>query len=43
MCERVERTSQIKPQACRAHVEKYFSADAMVEGYVRCFEKVLSS
>jgi glycosyltransferase involved in cell wall biosynthesis len=43
MCERVERTKEIKAQACRAHVEKYFSADAMVEGYVRCFEKVLSS
>ena len=42
MCAAVERAKEIRPQDCRAHVEAYFSADAMVEGYLRCFEKVLA-
>jgi glycosyltransferase involved in cell wall biosynthesis len=42
MCEAVERTGEIKAEDCRAHVEAHFSADAMVEGYLRCFERVLA-
>ena len=42
MCERVERAGEIDPKTCRAHVEAHFSADAMVEGYLRCFERVLA-
>jgi glycosyltransferase involved in cell wall biosynthesis len=41
MCEAVERVGEIDPHACRAHVAERFSADAMVDGYVRCFERVL--
>ena len=42
MCEAVERVDQIRPEDCRRHVEEHFSADAMVEGYLRCFERVLA-
>ena len=43
MCEAVERVGEIRPEDCRAHVEAHFSADVMVEGYLRCFERVLSA
>lgn len=43
MCEAVERAREIKPAVARQHVEDHFSADAMVEGYLRAFEKVLGS
>jgi glycosyltransferase involved in cell wall biosynthesis len=42
MCEAVERVDEIKAADCRRHVEEHFSDDAMVEGYLRCFEKVLA-
>jgi glycosyltransferase involved in cell wall biosynthesis len=42
MCEAVERVGEIKAEDCRAHVEAHFSSDAMVEGYLRCFERVLA-
>jgi glycosyltransferase involved in cell wall biosynthesis len=42
MCEAVERTPTIKAEMCRAHVEANFSADAMVEGYLKAFDRVLS-
>jgi len=42
MCAAVERTGTIKAEACRAHVEAHFSADAMVEGYLKAFDRVLS-
>jgi glycosyltransferase involved in cell wall biosynthesis len=41
MCEAVERVGEIKAADCRRHVEAHFSDDAMVEGYLRCFERVL--
>jgi hypothetical protein len=42
MCRAVERAGEIKPDVCRAHVEKHFSDDAMVEGYLKAFDGVLS-
>lgn len=42
MCEAVERAGEIRPEDCRAHVEAHFSDEAMVQGYLRCFETVLS-
>jgi glycosyltransferase involved in cell wall biosynthesis len=42
MCDAVERVKEIRPEDCRAHVEARFSADAMVEGYLRCFERILA-
>jgi glycosyltransferase involved in cell wall biosynthesis len=42
MCEAVDRVGEIKPEACREHVEAHFSDDAMVEGYLRAFDAVLS-
>ena len=36
------RLDQIDPKACRARVEHLFSKEAMVEGYERAFERVLS-
>jgi glycosyltransferase involved in cell wall biosynthesis len=43
MCEAVERAREIDPRVARAHVEKHFSAEAMVDGYLRAFDRVLSS
>jgi glycosyltransferase involved in cell wall biosynthesis len=42
MCEAVERVPTIRPEDCRAHVEKHFSDQVMVEGYERAFERVLA-
>ncbi len=42
MCEAVERSAEIDPEACRAHVEAHFSDHAMVDGYLRAFEHVLA-
>jgi len=42
MCQAVERAGEIDPKTARAHVEAGFSADAMVDGYLRAFERVLS-
>jgi glycosyltransferase involved in cell wall biosynthesis len=36
------RLEEIDPKACRARVERLFSKEAMVEGYERAFERVLS-
>ena len=41
MCEAVERVGEIKAADCRRHVEEHFSDDAMVEGYLRCYERVI--
>jgi glycosyltransferase involved in cell wall biosynthesis len=43
MCDAVERVDRIRPDDCRQHVTQHFSDDAMVEGYLRCFERVLAS
>lgn len=40
MVECIDRIDEIDPAACRARVETRFSADAMVEGYLRVFEGV---
>lgn len=40
MCEAVERAGEIDPAACRARVERLFSAEAMVRGYEEVFERV---
>ena len=42
MCEAVNRADEIKAETCRAHVETHFSDDAMVEGYLEAFERVLT-
>jgi glycosyltransferase involved in cell wall biosynthesis len=38
----LDRISEIDPSACRARVDKLFSKGAMVGGYERVFERVLS-
>ena len=40
MVEAVRRIDQISPSACRAHVGLRFSAEAMVTGYERIFERL---
>ena len=42
MCEAVERAGEINPETARAHVEAHFSADAMVEGYLKAYDRVLA-
>lgn len=39
----VERLGEIDPRACRARAERLFSADAMVEGYLEVYERVLNA
>jgi len=39
----LERVKEIDPRACRRRVEQKFSKEAMVAGYERAFERVLSS
>ena len=39
-CAAVDRTGEIDPEACRAHVEERFSAKRMVAGYERAYEMV---
>jgi glycosyltransferase involved in cell wall biosynthesis len=41
--EALRTIDRIDPKACRARVQERFSAEAMVSGYVRAFEKVLGS
>jgi glycosyltransferase involved in cell wall biosynthesis len=41
--EALQRTDEIDPLACRAHVQERFSADAMVSGYEAVFERILVS
>ena len=43
MCAAVSMVSLIDPLECRRHVETYYSADAMVNGYLEVFDKVTSS
>jgi glycosyltransferase involved in cell wall biosynthesis len=38
----VARVGVIDPAACRAHVERNFSTRAMVEGYLRVYQQVVS-
>ncbi len=40
--ERLGRLHEIDPRACRERVERRFSKRAMVEGYIRVFERVVS-
>jgi hypothetical protein len=42
MVEAVARVDRIDPHACRARVEKLFSAEAMVAGYERVYERALN-
>lgn len=42
MCSAVERAGEIDPQTARAHVQEKFSDDAMVEGYLKAFDDVMS-
>ncbi len=39
--EKLKEIDRIDPRACRDRVERLFSADAMVEGYERVFERVI--
>ena len=39
--ERLRRLDEIDPGACRERVRRLFSKEAMVEGYVRAFERVV--
>lgn len=41
-CDAVTRVGDIDPSACRARVETMFSTQAMVDGYLRVYEKVLA-
>jgi glycosyltransferase involved in cell wall biosynthesis len=41
--ERLTHLSEIDPNACRARVERLFSKEAMVAGYERVFEEVISA
>ena len=43
MAEACARVAEIDPQACRARVEKMFSAQAMTAGYEDVYRKVLES
>lgn len=42
MVEAVGKIDAIDRQTCRNHVEKHFSVDAMVDGYVEVYEKVIA-
>jgi glycosyltransferase involved in cell wall biosynthesis len=42
MVEAIDRLDEIDPKACRARAEKLFSADAMVDGYLEVYERILS-
>lgn len=39
----VQNVGYIDRVACRAHVEKYFSSEIMVDGYEKAYQKVLAS
>ena len=41
-CAAVARAGEIDPRACRRRVELHFSSQAMVDGYLRVYEKVLT-
>ena len=43
MVEAVGAVGNLRPEDCRAHVERNFSAEAMVAGYERVYRSVLSS
>ncbi|MGZ4145944.1 MAG: glycosyltransferase family 4 protein [Actinomycetota bacterium] len=42
MCATVDRLDEIDPRACRARVEKMFSARSMTDGYEKIFERIAS-
>lgn len=39
----ITNIKQLKRQNCRIHVEENFSTEQMVDGYIRVYEKILSS
>jgi glycosyltransferase involved in cell wall biosynthesis len=39
----LDRIGEIRRRACRERVERLFSVDAMVEGYLRVYRRVLRS
>lgn len=41
MVEALDHVGDISPATCRKRVEEYFSADAMVDGYLDVFDRVL--
>jgi glycosyltransferase involved in cell wall biosynthesis len=41
--ERLRRLDEIDPAACRERVRRLFSKEAMVEGYVRAFERIVEA
>jgi glycosyltransferase involved in cell wall biosynthesis len=43
MADRVGRLGEIEPAECRRHVQEKFSAEVMVAGYERAFERLPSS
>src|SRR5262249_4949785 len=43
LVESVGRIGSLDPAACRRRVEELFSAEAMVRGYEKVFEQVLSA
>lgn len=43
LAEAVRAVRDLDPHACRAHVERNFSADAMVEGYERVYARVVAA
>jgi glycosyltransferase involved in cell wall biosynthesis len=40
--ESVKKLDKIKREDCRKRVEKYFSVEKMVEGYIQVYEKILN-
>ena len=40
--EAIKRADEIDPQVCRRHVEERFSAEAMVDGYEACYERIVA-
>ncbi len=43
MVERLKYLKEIKPERCREHVERNFTADRMVEDYLRIYYKILQT
>jgi len=40
--EAIDRLSQVDRRACRAHVEAHFSAERMVDDYIRLYERIVA-
>jgi glycosyltransferase involved in cell wall biosynthesis len=43
MVKRLKHIKEIKPERCREHVEKNFTADRMVEDYLRLYKQIIQT